>query len=671
MKSQKTVGKNKRLKRRQKHQVRQKLDINSEKNNISQSRFIRRYKWLFTVVSMTIVPLLLLAGMEMGLRLAGYGYPTSYFVKKKGEDVYLSNQRFGWRFFSPHLARHPLPLSLPKEKPAGTYRIFVLGGSAAKGEPDYSFSFARILRKMLSHHYPNGKFEVINTAMVAINSHVVYQIAKECAKLKPDLFIVYLGNNEVVGPFGPGTVFQSFTPSLTLIRASLRLKSLRIGQWLDALIQRLSRRRRNIRTWGGMEMFLENRVPVDDPRLKKVYAHFKRNLSDIINLACDSGAKIIISTVATNLKDNAPFASMHRQGLSEAQEADWEENYEAGIGFEANGMYAEAVHSYLQAVQIDDNYADLHFRLARCYEQLNRYDEARDYFIKARDLDVLRFRADTQINRIIREMASHRENDGIYLVDAVRSFEENERFLPNIPGEELFYEHVHLNFFGHYMLAKIVFSRVQSILPEDIRSVASGETTPLSQDRCAALLAFTKWDLYKILGRILERVTRPPFTNQIDHEKRKKKIVEQMNRLESFLTPSVLERVQQVYQKALEKDPEDWILHDNYAEFHKEQRHYEEAMTHWRIVLKSVPNYADVSNNLGVLLAYEGKYDEAIKHYFQALRINPYLAEAHINLGVVLKKTGKKDEACKHFSEALRLRPDDTRVLRLLESCND
>ena len=640
-------------------------------NKASQKIIRKRRRWLFAIVSITIVPFLLLLGMELGLRLAGFGYPSNYFVKKRNSNAFLSNQRFGWRFFSPHLARHPFLLSLPLEKPAGTYRIFVLGGSAAKGEPDYSFSFARILEKMLSHHYPNRKFEVINTAMVAINSHVVYQIAKECARLEPDLFIVYLGNNEVVGPFGPGTVFQSFTPNLAMIRASLWVKSLRIGQLLDTLAQQLFRKERNIKVWKGMEMFLENRVPFDDPRLKKVYAHFERNLSDIIDIARDSGARVIISTVATNLKDNAPFASMHRQGLTEAQKADWEENYEAGIEHEADGSYTEAVNRYLHAVQIDDNYSDLLFRLARSYEQLNTYEEAREYYIKARDMDALRFRADTQINRIIRETASHRENDGAYLVDAERYFEENERSLPKTPGEELFYEHVHMNFFGNHLLAKTVLSQVSSILPEDIRSGASGETSLLSQDRCATLLAFTKWDLYKILGRILERVTRPPFTNQIDHEQRIKKIVEHMKRLKNFLTPSVQELVQQVYQKALENDPDDWILHNNFAEFNKEQGDHEEAIAHWRRVLEYVPNFADVNNNLGVLLAYEGKLDEAIKYYFQALRINPYLVEAHINLGVVLKKIGKKDEAFKHFSEALRLRPDDEKVRRLLESCYD
>lgn len=606
---------------------------------------------------MTIVPLLLFVGIEIGLRLAGYGYPPNYFVKASKGNVYRSNQKFGWRFFSPHLARFPLPLSLPKDKSTGTYRIFVMGGSAARGEPDYSFSFSRILGKMLSDNYPNREFEIINTGMVAINSHVVYQIAKECAKLKPDLFIVYLGNNEVVGPFGSGTVFRSYSPNLTMIRAGIWANSLRLGQLFNGLIQNVFKKEQNIRVWKGMEMFLENLVPFDDPRLQKVYAHFERNLTDIINIAGDSGAKVILSTVATNLKDNAPFASLHRQDLSEAQKADWEKSCKAGSELAAEGRFGEAVPRYLQAVQIDGDYADLHFLLARCYLKLNKYKEARKYYIKARDMDALRFRADSRINKIICEKASVRESEGVYLIDIERFFKESERISQEIPGEELFYDHVHMNFFGNYLLAKAAFSQVNSILSEDKLSSNSREAPILSPERCADFLAFTDWDLYKILARILERVTCPPFTSQINNEQEQKKIIERMKRVKKHLRPSDLDLVQQDYRIALENNPNDWILHDNFAEFNKERGNYEEAIAHWRIALERVPDYADMNNNLGVLLAYKGKLDEAINYFSEALRINPYLMEAHTNLGVVLKKIGKTDEANKHFSQAERLKP--------------
>ena len=624
----------------------------------SKTSLIFRRRWIYRIGSMTIVPVLIILGIELGLRLVGFGYPTSYFVKNLENNVYLSNQNYGRRFFPPPLTRHPFLNSFPVEKPDGVYRIFVLGGSAAKGEPDYSFNFARLLGLMLSHHYPDKKFEIINTAMVAINSHVVLQIAKDCAKLEPDLFVVYLGNNEVVGPFGAGTVFQSFSPNLAMIRASLWVKSLRIGQGLDSLIQNLSGKKDKNRVWRGMEMFLENRVSKEDPRLEKVYNHFEQNLNDIIDIGLESGAKMIVCTVASNLKDNAPFASMHRQDLSKLQRYNWERYYKEGIELEANGRYKEAAAKYSQAVILDDNYAELHYRLANCYMELNRFSEAKDFYIEARDRDSLRFRADSQINQIIKESVLDNERNHVYLVDVVKSFEKSEKTAHQMPGEELFYEHVHMNFFGNYLLAKSVYSQIITILPAVSLSDIDENVPVLSVDQCATLLAFTIWDLHKILGRVLERVTRPPFTNQIDHDLRKMKILEQMNQLENSLSPKALDLIQLVYQRALDKNPNDWMLQNNLAEFYRERGIYKQAKKQWLSVLNTVPNFADVYNNVGALLVKEGKLNEAVDYFFHALDINPYLIEAHINLGVVFEKQGNQDGAIKHYREALRLQPD-------------
>ena len=64
-------------------------------------------------------------------------------------------------------------------------------------------------------------FEVANTGSVAINSHVLLPIAKGLAQQRPDLFIIYSGNNEVVGPYGPGTALVSGGMSLPVIRATI------------------------------------------------------------------------------------------------------------------------------------------------------------------------------------------------------------------------------------------------------------------------------------------------------------------------------------------------------------------------------------------------------------------------------------------------------------------
>ena len=54
-----------------------------------------------------------------------------------------------------------------------------------------------------------------------MNSHVLLPMAEDLAKLQPDLFIIYAGNNEVVGPYGSGTVLTASGMSRPMIRSSI------------------------------------------------------------------------------------------------------------------------------------------------------------------------------------------------------------------------------------------------------------------------------------------------------------------------------------------------------------------------------------------------------------------------------------------------------------------
>ena len=79
----------------------------------------RRRKWLFRLAAMILAPLLFFSVLEAGLRLGGYGYPTTFFVGPDAAGVYTSNLQFGWRFFPRPIARTPVPCVL-SAKPAGS-----------------------------------------------------------------------------------------------------------------------------------------------------------------------------------------------------------------------------------------------------------------------------------------------------------------------------------------------------------------------------------------------------------------------------------------------------------------------------------------------------------------------------------------------------------------------
>ena len=179
------------------------------------------------------------------------------------------------------------------EKPPGTCRIFVFGESAALGDPRPAFGAPRYLQALLRERYPEHKFEVVCVAVTAINSHVVLDIARECARYNGDYWIIYMGNNEMVGPYGAATVFGAQSPPRILIRLSLAAQKLRLGQLLAQLAGKA--RPKHLQSWGGMEMFLSNKLSPDDPRKTTVYQNFECNLIDIVKTGLSSGATVILN----------------------------------------------------------------------------------------------------------------------------------------------------------------------------------------------------------------------------------------------------------------------------------------------------------------------------------------------------------------------------------------
>ncbi len=614
---------------------------------------------LFRVIALTIFPALLLL-LDLSLRIVGYGFSSNAIIKfqSDGKDACCDNVKFGWRFFPRNIARESEPFIFPADKPDDTYRIFILGASAAQGFTEPAFSFGRILREMLHEKYPAINFELINTAMTAINSHVVLQIVKDCARYDPDLFIVYLGNNEVTGPYSAGTVYTLPLANLSVIRTGIALKATRLGQLLANLADSVGAQKSTPRVWRGLEMFLDNQVRDDTPPLEAVYRNFQRNLKDIRRISSKSGSKTIFCTVGSNLKDSPPFASLHRPDLTPAEMKKWDDIYRQGAEYELQVNYADAIECYLEAAKIDARYADLQFRLARCYWAAAEYEKARERYIRARELDTLRFRADTRINNIIREVAGDKTAEGIYLTDTIEVFEKNSPHA--IPGKELFYEHVHLNFKGNYFLAKAVFEQVEKILPQQLtRSQQADNQQILNEAECAERLAYTGWDRYQIADKVLNNfIKKPPFTNQLYQQERVRQMEQNIEALKIYLAPEALENVALQYRQAIQKSPSDWRLRWKYGKLlGGGLKDYQAAAEQYRLVRNYLPHSYKVYVALGAVSRELGDIDEVVAQYQEAIRIKPNCINAHYYLAWAYRKRGRNDESIEYYYKTLRLQP--------------
>lgn len=520
---------------------------------MTEQQFTPRWRhWAPRVAIAIIIPFLLVGIIELSLRAFGVGFPTSVMTPCtiQGRSASCYNLFFAAPFFPPGMIKAPQVYAIPDEKPKSTYRIVVLGESAAMGDPDPAYGFSRYLEVMLRERYPAMNFEVANTGSVAINSHVSLLIAKELAKHQPDLFIIYSGNNEVVGPYGPGTALTASSMSLPLIRSSIFARSTRIGQ----LLTKLGSKKRE---WGGMEMFLDKQIRGDSPLMEQAYRNFDSNLRDTIAAAHRSGARVIVSTVATNLRDCAPFASLHREGLGQADLNKWTALVQEGASLEEGRAYEEALKRYSAATAIDNQYAELEYRMARCFWMLRDYRSAREHFYHARDLDTLRFRADSRINEINRSVAASAPGAELVDTDAILAKESPD----GIIGSELVYEHVHLTPEGNYLLARAMFRQIVSKMDAGAGHSTEDVYVP-SEAKCEQLLALTDHDRTRMATEMLQRLEKAPFATQLSHTDQVAKLI--LKAGPSVETPQ--ETVTQ-YQWALARRPDDRVLHYNFGLF--------------------------------------------------------------------------------------------------------
>jgi tetratricopeptide (TPR) repeat protein len=617
----------------------------------------RTSRWRFRIAAAVVIPLLGLLVLELGLRLVGFGYSTRFLVRHPavGSGELVENQRFPRQFFPPTRARYPEPVRLAVPKPPGTVRVFVFGESAAMGDPAPAFSVARVLEVLLRERHPGTRFEVMNVAFTAINSHVIRAIARDCRPLGGDVWLVYMGHNEVVGPFGTGTIFSQQSPPLGVIRASLALKGTRVGQFLDATLEALSGAARDTNGWAGMDMFLGQQVRARDPRLRRLESHFRRNLDDIIGFGVSGGAQVMVSTMPSRVRDWPPFSSLHRAGLEADEAAKWKAHFEGGVALVARGEASGAIAEFTRAAALDDEHAELHYHWGQACLALGQQNDARTHLLRARDLDALRFRTDTRLNAAIRETVEARADARVRLVEA-------EAYLTGqspqgVPGEEWFYEHVHLTFAGNYRLARLFAEEVERALAGRLGVPPEAEPVWLSEAECAARLGYTENQQYEIGILLRRRFGEAIYRGQVGYSERFEALQQRLAELRNQTKPIARRQALQLCREASARAPEDWVLHDLIARLLVAIEDLDGAAASWRRVTELIPHWPVAYTELGKLDRARREASAARAWFARAIEVNPDCAAAYAGLGTMDALEGHPDDARRRFRQALRLDP--------------
>jgi tetratricopeptide (TPR) repeat protein len=413
--------------------------------------------------------------VELSLRAYGLGAPNLHddpYVGFSNLRPLFERSAAGDRYeIAPSRRVHFFPDSFAASKRPDEFRIFCIGDSTVQGNPwEPETSFTTWLEISLHAADPTRQWNVINCGGISYASYRMVPILQEVLAYEPDLVILHCSHNEFLEdrtydklkrlppsfwsldrevsqlrlfnvvrttflPLLPNTHARKATLASSTINSQATSRS--DGRTiLSEEVQALLDYR------GGLEFYHR-----DEAWHRGVIEHYAFDLRRMALLAREAKVPLILMNPACQLRDSPPFKAEHRFGLSETQRQQWEDLWN-----EARQHYAkesrQAVELLREALAIDDQHAGLHYDLAKCYDALGQFQEARAAYIQAKELDICPLRILESMNDIVREVGAETDTP---VVDIRALFDQLSR--NGIPGGEWFTDHVHPTIPGYQRIA--------------------------------------------------------------------------------------------------------------------------------------------------------------------------------------------------------------------------
>ena len=411
---------------------------------------------LFKVISI-LLPFLILFLFEISLRIFHYGNDLSLFIEYPENKNYLvfnpeaSKKYFTYQDFATTGNRE----LFKKKKDAKTLRIFVLGESTTIGYPYFhNGSFHRWLQYRLMHNYPDQNFEIINLSLTAVNSYTVSGFAKELINYKPDAVLIYTGQNEYYGVLGVAST-DKIGGNPCIVSLILNLRELRFTQLLTNLYEKIAGTRMTGSGGTRMKMMIaDEQIPYNSKLFNRGIKQFRSNVDRTLSLLNKYNIPVFISNLVSNEKDLKPFISIP---IDSIQFPGFNENFKSGLKAYENSDFLLASQLLQKANKIYDANALCNFYLGKVAYKQGGFKQAKEYFVRAKDFDGLRFRAPEQLNVIILQLCSKYPN--VHLVDTKTVFENWSN--DHIIGNELILEHVHPNLTGYALMSDAFYETMK------------------------------------------------------------------------------------------------------------------------------------------------------------------------------------------------------------------
>lgn len=492
---------------------------------------------LILIAAVATTLLLVFGLLEASLRVFAYGEDLALFIPTAPgatQKPYLRiNPRVAQRYFPKgHFIPEPTSDGFLRDKPAGSYRIFVLGESTTAGWPyPNNVMFTRSLQRRLTETFPGRQIEVINLGIAAINSFMLLDFIDEVLERQPDAILIYAGHNEYYGAMGAASTV-TLNASASLIRLYLRLQRFKTFLLLrDAILSfqgddSAAQRRAEFPTLMG-QVIGQDHIPLGSETYARGKAQFTENLRRLLAKTQAAGVPTMISELVSNLRDHPPFFSNRGASPSLAEQA---------------------------------------YQNARNLEAQGNMDAARAEYIRAKDLDGLRFRAPEEFNAIIHELA---RQHGVPVVPMKSYFEAASPH--RLVGNTLMLEHLHPNAEGHLLMSRAFFETMyQHRFLNDVwnvKSVPPGEFP-----------GFSELDVAIGKMRILHITDHWPFKPEAEFS----------NAVENYIPQSRAEELaKQVSQERISFQN----AHMKMAEFYSNAGLQQQALQEYWALVNSAPIY--------------------------------------------------------------------------------
>lgn len=544
-------------------------------------RFIRRL-----VLALVILALLVCGAEWWATRHLG-GRSTHYLVtgESNGYPAWHENQFFPCRFVIPRTAVPPPPVSATLDPEAQPLRICLLTDSSTIGIIGPAFSFGRQMEFLLQAHYPGRDIEVLHMTFDGANSHILREMARDLRALHPNAVVLLCGNDEIAGPYGPASTLGRFHHSSRIARLLVLFSRMRLSQICADFLARRAPDATDRRIWMSREpLMMKGWLPPNSPGIHTARRSYRKNISAILRMASHAAPTVIACTTPVNLRDCAPFSTtdLADGDLSQLNR----EVLRHAIASETNAPDA-AARLYDGILARNPRHAEALYRAGLLALHRGLTTEALPLLRAACDHDALHLRADSTFNQILVECAADARVDLFDTEALLASLSPD-----GIPGVEFFFDHIHLNFAGHYHLATALIDRLQTLhalppLPDDL-------PPPPDAAALADLLLYTPWGHEAALLATREEMLHPPFQNQISQPAAMEHLSAEIAQVEArraALTPA---SIRTIYARRRALRPEDPWLASRAAWSFLEARDYDSAIEASTAALRHWPLRYDV-----------------------------------------------------------------------------